>query len=108
MSLSALRYSLAMTTQVRSGSETISISGTPGRPRQTGQTFVFGSAPNALAQPHHIFDFVLSWTWVSRPMTASYSMLNLHRRFFFAPIRALLVAVRDTQNCFLAKGLAKQ
>jgi hypothetical protein len=27
-------------------------------------------------QPHHIFDFVLSWTWVSKPMTASYSIIN--------------------------------
>jgi hypothetical protein len=35
---------------------------------------VLGGEPNALAQPHHIFDFVLSWTWVSRPMTASYSI----------------------------------
>src|SRR3954469_13263337 len=43
-------------------------------PRQTGQTFVLGGAPNALAQPHHIFDFVLSWTCVSSPMTASYSI----------------------------------
>jgi hypothetical protein len=25
-------------------------------------------------QPHHIFDFVLSWACVSRPMTASYSI----------------------------------
>src|SRR5512137_743179 len=47
---------------------------TPGIPRHTGQTLVLGGAPNALAQPHHIFDFVLSWTWVSRPMTASYSI----------------------------------
>jgi hypothetical protein len=27
-------------------------------------------------QPHHIFDFVLSWTWVSSSMTASYSIIN--------------------------------
>src|SRR2546425_5115751 len=47
---------------------------TPGRPRQTGQTFVFGGAPNSLAQPHHILDFVLSWTCVSNPMTGSYSI----------------------------------
>jgi hypothetical protein len=26
-------------------------------------------------QPHHIFDFVLSWTCVSSPMTASYSII---------------------------------
>ena len=32
-------------------------------------------APNALTQPHHIFDFVLSWTWVSSPMTAWYSII---------------------------------
>src|SRR4051812_25966428 len=47
---------------------------TPGRPRQTGQTWVFGGAPNSLAQPHHILDLVLSWTWVSRPITGSYSI----------------------------------
>jgi hypothetical protein len=35
---------------------------------------VFAGAPKALAQPHHIFDFVFSWTCVSSPMTASYSM----------------------------------
>jgi hypothetical protein len=35
---------------------------TPGRPRQTGQTRELGGAPNSLAQAHHIFDFVLSWT----------------------------------------------
>src|SRR5947209_6374560 len=47
---------------------------TPGKPRHTGQTWVLGAAPNSLAQPHHIFDLVLSWTWVSSPMTASYSI----------------------------------
>src|SRR5207302_2341978 len=50
---------------------------TPGIPRQTGQTFVLGGAPNSLAQPHHIFDLVLSWTWVSSPMTASKSMIAI-------------------------------
>src|SRR5260221_10088545 len=56
-------------------------------PRQTGQTFVFGSEPKALAQPHHILDLVLSWTWVSRPMTASYSIVRgkfNHRRTLLA------------------------
>src|SRR5438105_4478280 len=50
-------------------------------PRQTGQTFVLGGAPNTLAQPHHIFDFVLSWTWVSSPIAASYSIIEgtVHR-----------------------------
>jgi hypothetical protein len=40
----------------------------PATQDKPGQTFVFGSAPNALGQdPHHIFDFVLSWTCVSSP-----------------------------------------
>jgi hypothetical protein len=37
----------------------------------TEQIFGFSVEPNALAQPHHIFDFVLSWACVSSPMTAS-------------------------------------
>src|SRR5689334_5097838 len=43
-------------------------------PRQMGQTLVLGGAPKELAQPHHILDLVLSWTCVSSPMTASYSI----------------------------------
>ena len=45
----------------------------PGRPRQTGQVWVFGSAPNAVAQPQNILLAVPSSTWVSRPMTGSNS-----------------------------------
>ena len=41
----------------------------PGRPRQTGQVWVFGSAPKSVAQPQNIFDLVPSSTWVSRPNT---------------------------------------
>src|SRR5580692_10519195 len=44
----------------------------PGRPRQTGQTLVLGGAPNLLAQPQKALVSVRSWTWTSRPMTASY------------------------------------
>jgi len=44
----------------------------PGRPRQTGQTWVFGSAPKSVGQPQNIFVLVPSSTWVSRPMTGSY------------------------------------
>lgn len=43
----------------------------PGRPRQTGQTRVFGSPPKSVGQPHHILVFVPSSTWVSRPITGS-------------------------------------
>src|SRR5205814_3587479 len=44
----------------------------PGSPRQTGQTFVFGGAPNAVEQPQKIFDAVSNCTWTSSPMTGSY------------------------------------
>jgi hypothetical protein len=43
----------------------------PGRPRQTGQVCVFGSAPKALTQPQNILDAVFSSTWTSRPSTGS-------------------------------------
>jgi len=43
----------------------------PGRPRQTGHTCVFGSAPNVVGEPQNIFDAVPSSTWVSRPITGS-------------------------------------
>ncbi len=43
----------------------------PGRPRQTGHVRVFGGSPNDSPQPQNIFVFVCSWTWISRPMTAS-------------------------------------
>ena len=44
----------------------------PGRPRQTGQTWLLGSAPKAVAQPQNILVLVPSSTWVSRPITGSY------------------------------------
>src|SRR4051794_22527113 len=44
----------------------------PGSPRQTGQTFVFGAAPNSTGQPQKILVFVPSWTCTSSPMTGSY------------------------------------
>ena len=43
----------------------------PGSPRQTGQMWVFGSAPNAALQPQKIFDAVSSCAWTSSPMTDS-------------------------------------
>ena len=44
----------------------------PGWPRHTGQTLVFGGAPNSLRQPQNIFVRVASSTWHSSPMTVSY------------------------------------
>src|SRR5215212_11772087 len=43
----------------------------PGRPRQTGQVWVLGSAPKAVEQPQNILDAVLSSTCTSRPSTGS-------------------------------------
>jgi hypothetical protein len=43
----------------------------PGRPRQTGQTCSFGSAPNSVVQPQNILVLVPSSTCVSRPITGS-------------------------------------
>jgi len=42
-----------------------------GQAEADGQTLVLGGAAEGVAQPHHIFDFVFSWTCVSSPMTAS-------------------------------------
>src|ERR1700690_4051647 len=44
----------------------------PGRPRQTGQIFVFGSAPNLLAQPQNALEAVSNCTCTSSPITGSY------------------------------------
>src|SRR5437867_7008284 len=41
-------------------------------PRQTGQVWVLGGAPNVVGQPQNIFDRVESWACTSRPMTVSY------------------------------------
>ncbi len=43
----------------------------PGRPRQTGQMFVFGSSPKALRHPQNSFVAVDSSQWTSRPTTVS-------------------------------------
>ena len=44
----------------------------PGRPRQTGQVWVFGAAPSyAVEQPQNILLAVRSWQWTSMPTTTS-------------------------------------
>src|SRR2546423_7047789 len=44
----------------------------PGSPRQTGQTWGLGSAPNSVGQPQNILVRVPSSTCVSSPITGSY------------------------------------
>jgi hypothetical protein len=52
---------------------TLTTGSEPGSPRQTGQTWVLGSAPNAVEQPQNILDAVLSSTCTSSPSTGSYA-----------------------------------
>src|SRR5947209_13517856 len=75
----------------------------PGRPRQTGQVRVLGGSPNPSAQPQNIFVRVDSWTWISSPMTASYSGT---RR---APVEAdrLLERVGGVEDPVLAECRAR-
>ena len=49
----------------------LSTGNAPGMPRQTGRTWVLGSAPNVVAQGQNIFVAVDSSTWTSRPRTGS-------------------------------------
>ena len=63
-SASAARAARSTARRFRTGSA-------PGSPRQTGQTWVFGAAPNAALQPQKIFDAVRSWAWISSPITGS-------------------------------------
>jgi hypothetical protein len=43
----------------------------PGSASTTGSVSVFTSCPYPAATRVNIFDWVLIWTWTSRPMTAS-------------------------------------
>ena len=45
---------------------------TPGMPRHTGHTLLFGGAPKRVEQEQKIFVSVNNWTWTSSPITGSY------------------------------------
>ena len=47
----------------------------PGRPRQTGQMLVFGSAPKLLRQPQNSLVTVRSSACTSRPITVSHRVV---------------------------------
>ena len=49
----------------------LSTGSAPGSPRHTGQTWVLGSAPNAVAHPQNILVTVDSSTCTSSPSTGS-------------------------------------
>src|SRR5207249_10348285 len=73
----------------------------PGKPRQTGQVCVFGSAPNSTGEAQNIFERVLSWTCTSRPMVARYFM---RFRIF---VEALLPCHVERSDTSLAVGLGQ-
>src|SRR4029453_7761445 len=52
----------------------------PGRPRQTGHVFAFGSSPKRVEHPQKIFDSVLSWACTSSPMIVSQSFMGFEFR----------------------------
>src|SRR5574340_148855 len=58
----------------RSTAPRLSTGSTPGSARSTAQAWALGSAPKVVAAPEKIFDRVLSWAWVSSPMTISQSL----------------------------------
>src|SRR5215472_3871362 len=88
---------------------------TPGIPRQTGQTLVFGGVPKAAEQAQKIFDRVSSSACTSRPITASRpSCVHVIGRSWDGswergppmPVGRLLVRGADPENGGLVEGLA--
>jgi hypothetical protein len=59
----------------RSTAPLLSTGSTPGRAMSTAQAWALGSAPKAVLAPEKILDCVLSWVWISSPMTTSQSVL---------------------------------
>ena len=45
----------------------------PGMAASTRLTWLFGSAPKAVAAPEKSFDWVMTWAWTSSPITTSHS-----------------------------------
>src|SRR5690242_14290327 len=87
----------------------------PGIPRQTGQVWELGEAPNLVEQPQKILVLVRSWTWTSRPMTAWYFIyllryqgMNLDPRLQLVPPGRLLKGVGCPEDAFLAEWFADQ
>src|ERR1700729_3994123 len=82
---------------------------TPGWARQIGQVWTFGSSPKESSQPQNIFVRVASWTWVSRPITASRSTTDpsLPGRGFARGVyeaERALERVRGLEHLLLAEG----
>lgn len=54
-----------------SSARALSTGSTPGKPRQTGQVWLFGAAPKAAEHPQNSLVAVLNCRWTSSPMTGS-------------------------------------
>src|SRR4051812_27064932 len=54
----------------------------PGKPASTRLTWVFGSAPKAVAAPENSFEFEITWAWTSRPRMTSHLPVLPSIRFF--------------------------
>jgi len=52
----------------------------PGSPRQIGQVWEFGSAPNSTGQAQNIFDRVFNCACTSRPIVVRYLISSAWRR----------------------------
>src|SRR6218665_1328705 len=89
----------------------LSTGSTPGMPRSISEAWVLGSAPKVVAEPEKILDWVLSWTWISRPMTTSQVMFASSlecRRQTAVPVCYLLVAMRHIKQAAFAPEIADQ
>ncbi len=47
----------------------------PGMAASTNETWVLGSAPNAVDAPENSLAFEMAWAWTSRPMMTSHGPL---------------------------------
>src|SRR5437016_12660 len=91
---------------VRSTCSTAALFGTgrlPGSPRQTGQHWVFGGAPNSVLQPQNILLAVSSSACTSMPMTGSYLVAVVVisspvAGLYAARPRAITKDTKDTKN----------
>ena len=53
----------------------------PGIAASTSETWVLGSAPNAVAAPENSLALEVTWAWTSRPITTSHSPLAPWMRY---------------------------
>src|SRR4051812_23822283 len=94
----------------------------PGKPASTRLTWVFGSAPNAVAAPENSFEFEITWACTSRPRMTSHLPVLPSIRFFSSigmsfisetfrlrgEVRSTLDGAAGTQYRLLVEGAADQ